>query len=745
MGAPLLTADDCVRQTGTGLERGGGSGVRTASAESARHLSPDPSFRKLLKVTDFLTDIEEKHPALRARRARLRGMLHRSLGGPALGAATLSLILALAFAPAARAADDGRPADVKVPADAPTVAGPTAAGASLIAWVQGKDLCVAVQRAGEPRPATLRDPTDLGTIGGCGETEVLPAFGARSLGTLDLDETGEANGTSVSFGVAGPDAAAVEARLGTTPVVHAATTSSPLAGAAADLRFWIFDQARTARADELAVLDAAGVVRRASELDGSGLDDAEDELDTGGTVVQRGQHGTTRWTLRLKRLRSLSPTPLEPERRVTNQCLVFATATARGGSGTSTSCDDEQLAALPVVLDTGTDCGIGPHVAVLARPAVRRVVVVLGDGHRAAVPLSDTADGVRAGALVLGTGVAIRRVVVLGAGGRALTTYPLGLAPEPRRRRCPGLLSTSSGFFTINAPQPLGAAPHTLQAVDHGALLCVAVDRAPRVPADCRLPPIAADDGLLSADPTADGRFVSGLVPAEVTTARLKLDDGTQRTVATEPIPGYAGRYAAVVRAVAVDVPGPHRVVGFALLDGRGRVLRQGDDQPEAPATGRPVTLLRVPGVPPLSAMSVPLSSPGGGFTCLGLGTLRSSADCDASGGGQFGGGVTSLRVRATCDTRRILVLGILRRHTDRLVVRTASGREVVARRARIPAAAGAAAGGYAALAVVGARDGVREIVLRGRAANRVALPLPPAAQQCGYEASPAFDDAFRG
>jgi hypothetical protein len=429
---------------------------------------------------------------------------------------------------------------------------------------------------------------------------------------------------------------------------------------------------------------------------------------------------------------------------VTNPCLIFATATARGGSGTSTSCDDEQLAAMPVLLDTGTDCGIGPHVAVLARPAVRRVVVVLGDGHRAAIPLSGAAGGVRAGALVLGTDVAVRRVVVLGAGGRALETYPLGLAPEPRRRRCLGALSTSSGFFITNAPQPLGVAPHALQAVDHGALLCVAADRAPRVPADCRLPPVAPDEGLLSADPTRDGRFVSGLVPAEITTARLKLDDGTRREVATTPIPGYTGRYAAVVRAVAVDVPGPHRVIGYALLDGRGRVLRQGDDQPEAPATGRPVTLLRVPGVPPLSAMSVPLSGPGGGFTCLGLGALRGSADCDAIGGGQVGSGVTSLRVRATCDTRRILILGVLRRRTDRLVVRTTSGREVVARRARIPAAAGAATGSYAALAVVGARDGVRGIVLRGRAANRVELMLPPAAQQCGYEAYPAFDDAFR-
>lgn len=379
-------------------------------------------------------------------------------------------------------------------------------------------------------------------------------------------------------------------------------------------------------------------------------------------------------------------------------------------------------------------CGpIGAYVTVLARPAVQRVVVVLGDGRRRSVPLRAIpgAGGTRAGALVAGAGVALRRMLALGAGGRVLERDEIGQAPADGAPCDDG--GETSGIYVLYAQadeRRLGHAPHALHAADDGARLCLAIDRAPRVPQDCRVPPLDPATTALQRLLTADGRFLLGLVPPDVATARLTLDDGTTRDVAAAPIPGYAGQYAGVSRVVAVDLPGPHHVVGYDLRDARGRVLAH-DPGPERPAPRHVTTLLRVPGLPALRGALLPAAGELPTLSCIALGPISATEpDCLIAGPGFFS-------VRADCAPHRLVVLGALAHADERLAVRTASDRELPGRTALLPAALGSAAGTTAAVAVVPGAATARRIVVRrpGHATKSYALKLPPAARQCGYVA----------
>ncbi|HWI71962.1 MAG TPA: hypothetical protein VNT55_08410, partial [Baekduia sp.] len=327
-------------------------------------------------------------------------------------------------------------------------------------------------------------------------------------------------------------------------------------------------------------------------------------------------------------------------------------------------------------------------------------------------------------------GVAVRRLVALGAGGGTVLDLPLQqppASPGPCGAGSSGGALSTLVTYSFGHDRPLaGPGPHAVHAADDGAKLCLAFDRAPRAPADCAIPEDDPADVFLGEQATATGVVLTGLVPAEVAGARVTLDDGTTRDVAAAPIPGYAGRYAAVVRVIAAQVDRPRTVAGWALLDARGRVLNGFDRGGPDPVPQHAATVLRTPGLPALRAARVPKGRHFGGFACLALGPLEELADCSAAGPGLF-------IVRAFCAPRRIVIFGLLSHSSDRLVVETAAGREVAARQAVLPAAIRAGKGLTAAMVVLPAGTGARRVILRGKAGGRTDLVLPPAAEQCGY------------
>jgi hypothetical protein len=657
------------------------------------------------------------------------------------------LRVALASVLAALAVSSTASAAVTVPTGAPVVAGPTAHGGTLTAFLKGDKLCTAVRQPDPPAD----ERQYAGPIGpdepACDEIPVLGPFAQApsfSWGTTATPSR------AMDAGAVGADVAAIQWRLKGKVLGHADTQASPLPGPAGDLRFFAIEGDLTQRPDEVVLLDATGTVRRAADwgVQGSG-GQAHGIRITTRRVVQRGRTGAARWTLRSWIEHPIASTPLQPERRIAVPCVAMVWA----GPGHPLDRADGESACMPEQftgaqrLDLGgEECGaIGRWAGGIVQPGVRRLVAVLGDGARRTIPLAPIPGvhgGLRAGITVLGNGVALRRLVALGAGGRVLDQEPWAAAPK-RPEKCTGGYLGGVSLYDYGfglSRRRLGAGPHAPVVTDAGALVCLAIDGAPKVPDDCAPAPLDAQQSSLSAQPTADGRYVAGLVTPEITSARVRLDDGTARDVAATPIPGYGGQYAQVLKIVAVDVPGRRRVIGYDLRDARGRVLQSADGQPELPRLEQRRTLLRTPGLPPLGVAVLPKVRDLGPVGCLTLGPVTSDdapSSCGFASPGYF-------TVLARCEERRILLYGVLGRPSDRLSVRLADGREVPARAAALPR--DAAHGGTAALVVLGGRDAPRKLVRRrgGKVATS-ALVLPPAAEQCGYRRSAGIGNVIFG
>jgi hypothetical protein len=653
-------------------------------------------------------------------------MSDRSRVPRALSAAPLCLVLLLLPA-AARAQGPDR--QVPVPASAPTVL--TAAdGSALSAFTASSRLCFALQKSGAERPRTV--PAfgfldDDGTeVGGCDDLPVLAPFGGDGRGELHIGDT------PVQLMVTGTGVAAVEAKHEGRVVARAATVATGLPGAAGDLRVALLPLVKTPAIDEVALLDAGDVVRTAIAPDPSSLDDPDRALEPARTLT-RGSRGGQPWRLGTYRKRVLAPTPLLPERQVTVSCVAVTT-----GGVSASKCDEPALASVPVVLSPGQACApLGQYTAVLARAAVRRVVLVLGDGTRRAIPLRAVpgdSSHLRVGVTFVGEGVAIRRLVALGAAGGTLRSGPLRLAPSatPGCGHHDGSGLSSSGAIVEYAsvlPALKTPGPHVFHAADSGPDLCLAADRTPHLRgADCVIPPADVAATFLRYAPTAilGATTLYGLVPADVAAVRLRLDDGSTREVPPTPIPGYAGQYAATTLLVDAEVAAPRHIAGYQLRDARGRVLQDQDFGSGAlPTLSHVTTVLRAPGLPPLRAGLV--TGLGGTAPCLAFGALGTLTDCSAAGPGAF-------LVRASCAPRRIVIWGLLSHAADDLVLQTADGREIVARKAVLPAALRRGKGTTAALLVLPANVGARRLVLRGKASGHADLVLPPVAAQCGYD-----------
>jgi hypothetical protein len=667
-------------------------------------------------------------------------MLDRSKLGRALSAA----FVVLGLLPVAAGHAATRPVTRPVPADAPTVA-TTPSGAAVIAWVVGGRTCTILQEAGQPRPDTLSersDGSDAGSPDGeCVATRALSQFHADQIDSTFIPPQ------AISWGIAGPGVARLEIRGGGKVIAASAAASASLPGPAAALRFWAVETPTAGvAADEVAVLDAAGTVRRAWDPEDFGFFASGDDEPgaPSGALLRRGAFPGGQWQLRHVTRQRLAPTPLEPEHRVPEHCLALS-FTSSGSRGSSYGpCDDALLDRSALLVQQGFACQIGAYLEVLVRAPVRAVVVVLGDGTRRTVPLAALTGtaGTRGGAFVVGSGMAIRRVVGLGAGGRAVRTWPVGSPPVSVRESCEGTSFSDLSFVTSGADDLLGAGPHALHVVDFGDQLCVAIDRAPRVPPECGLPPVDPEGTSLSVTKAATGQYVNGLVPVEVAAVRVTLDDRSTRTVPVTPIPGYTGRYAAVIGQVALDVPAPRRALTAVLLDARGRVLGTSRVLASLETTvGRRSTLRPAAGgLPALEATAVGISLGRRtyDFTCVTLGAWRDFDDCLlALRAGDVG--AKTVQVIARCAPRRLVVFAVLRHRTDRLVVRTRGGRTITAGGdLRLAAGSGPAAGHYVALVVLDPREAVAGLRVRGSSPRRLAASYPAAAAQCGYADQPA-------
>jgi hypothetical protein len=655
-------------------------------------------------------------------------MLHRS---------TLLAILSVALLlPAAAQAAD------------PVVAGPTAAGTTATAHVARDRLCVTVQLA-RPTPEQqqqLREPA-------CAPLPVLGPLG------FDDGLAGTGSDTTYDAGVTGSDIAAVELRKDGRTLAHAATQPSPLP-AAGDLRFYLLETTTTP--DEVVFLDATGTVRRAADFIGVryGFSDRGPQ-QTAARTLAHGTGGGGRWRLSVYAIRPIVSTPLQPERRLTLACTRL-TLSGGGESDDSTSCNAPGLEAKPMLpTDAEDGCGaVGRFVGALVRPEVAKVVLVLGSGRRVtmtlrAIPAELGGTGLRSGLARVDAHQAVRSITAYDRAGHAIDHGLSSLAPGSPPR-CQGgsgdgeelsgsseVLYASSGSHTAR----LGAAPHQLHAADAGAQICFAADRAPVAPADCQEPPTDPAAAFLSTQPTADGRLVLGIVPPEVASARVTLDDGSTRDLPAGPIAGYGGQYASSLAAIAGDVPGPHRVLTYQLRDARGRVLADGVG-PELAGLRNTRRVAQVPGVGPLYFSDVAvvpsvryaLADLGG---CLSVGrppagTALVSATC-------LPHSRSIAMLTPSCATRRMVVSVGLAHRTDHVAIRLASGREVALRTYPLPAQKGDSLSVAQAIGVLGAHDVPRTLIRRGGKPQRLALHLPAAAAQCGYSDlefldEPSFD-----
>jgi len=608
-------------------------------------------------------------------------------------AAALALLIASLTAAPARAQDD-EPVDV--PANAAVVAGPTATGATLVAFDRGTDLCLAVRaRNVGISQAECGAPPQLPEEAVDGEA--YPRGGERVVRR---------------FGAVPPEVATVEHRFAAPRApqpgarrdgVVTTTAGEAYRGrAAGQVRFFLADTptqlpwlTRYTGADGRALHAEAAIFER--PLIGRPLD------------LARGRVGERTWRLRATVRPTLAPTPFERDRLEREVCLGPAPSRGRRG-------DAACLPRLPLAEDLAaypqSACG-QTGLVLVAAPAVRRAIAVLGDGRRARVPLVDAPAQLalppaRLGAFIARGPIAIRRVEGFDARGRRVQREEVGLAPAAPCRDDGGSFSV----FAFASDEPAG--PLGLYVADAGVRLCVSL--APLAPRGrtCALPPTTVRESYVDARRTSDGLLIGGAVAAVVAAVEVTVDGQRIRVPTTEDVPGYGGQYRGAVRFVRLSLPATAQVTSVRLLAADGRRLATQPLSEEPVEAGRGPMLLRGP-------VSVSVVRTRGG-TVAGP-CLRVSAYDETACSPQIPGLVN---VVASCAPRALVVYGAVARSTRRVEVLLDGGRRL---RPRL-----LAAGRARAFATLVPRDaqvlGVRAI---GRSVRRGGLRLPPVTRQCGY------------
>ena len=420
--------------------------------------------------------------------------------------------------------------------------------------------------------------------------------------------------------------------------------------------------------------------------------------------------------------RELRATPLRYDRVVAQRCVRLL----RGRSVTASCLDLPATDEIRSV--TLPPCGALPGLlAGIAPASARTVAVTLGSG-RVLRAGTHPALGVRAYALALPGGEAIRGARAADRAGVVVATERLLRAPL--RAHCLGPNSAEFSSFDLGlgflaglhaaGPEQVAAEAggHRLLVADANdpSALCAGLDRITRV-LGCGPPSLDPELAIV----TRQGAFLAGIFGPDVARVDLRLADDTVQQVATTSAPGYTGRFAGRLRFLFVAQP--DRVRRAVLRDAAGHVLNRSEVLLSSPDLA--VTHRRLAGVgitarhlefgtdtqrrAGLCAEPVGLS-----FADVGLPPARLLCDWTAAG--------RPVLVLAGCERTRIAILGVVApgvrpriilgdgRAFRPLIARLGGARLWIARPPR-----GAA---------------VTRIVFGARHRS---LALPPRAQQCGY------------
>lgn len=456
-------------------------------------------------------------------------------------------IVLLTAAALALLAPSAAGAAVRVPANAKVVAGPTPSGARLLAFERGDEVCLVVR----PADRGVDDPE-------CSPVPDRPSRALRVYRYADDDHA--AHGGAVPAAVAHVQLrfALPSGRLEVDPdeAIEADASAPSVAG----LRYYLTDGPSY----------SPWLIRL---LDGNGTTlFARDESFEGPIVeppalIARGSRATRLYAVtRLK----LAATPLDRGRLIRETCLTLFNGDDETGGGCVSA---DTPVPDPVEAFPAQQCGV-TNLPVLAADGIARVVAVLGDGRRAAVPLvtlsgSLTALGARAGALTIRGASAVRRLEAFGPDGRLAHVVEVGLAPA---KPCRGGLGSSFALYADDFGHDLDG-PLRASARDEGATLCFSLaDFDPRR-RDCALPPDEPRFAFLQVRRVGDRALVGGVLPEEVAAVELSVDGLVRRLPTTDDLPGYGGQYRGLVRFFAVELPASSQIDAARLLSASGRIL----------------------------------------------------------------------------------------------------------------------------------------------------------------------------
>jgi hypothetical protein len=642
------------------------SGIVVASC-AARRIVVVVRTRRDLAV---LTDARQAQPPPRCGFRRPRASAgtprtHRSDRLSGMRRASMAVCLLVLLAPGAAHAQEDGPVP---PANAAVVAGPLPDGTALVAFDRGDELRVAVarQRADCGPPPTVASQPRL-------------QIGAHVSGVVTAD-------------VASVELLSTGARQ--TVPAGAGAYQGRFAGR---VHFLLAASKGRLAPYRLRMLDAQG---RAV-----GAIDFGDAPAVGPSApVGHGRVGGTPWRAVAFQRTAVAPTPLDRGRTERITCLRFAIPGPRLPEST---CSGRNRDPAGMSFSVTAECSASARVVSgLAGPAIGRIDAVLGDGARRPVALRALParfdDPRRAYVVVVGRGIAVRALLVRERG--RTSTLAVRAAPVDAECNQGGNFGVAFATFgVVLQPSPSGAGP--IVARDDGDDLCVGLGTI--VATDCQLPPADTFHDRIERRRAGTQTAVLAVVTAEVSALRLRVDHGAPLTVPTSDLPGYNGRYAGLVKAATVSLPGDRRLYSTDLLAADGHVLGSlpGPDQP--PLAHTPRVVARLPGGVTVAASTECVQVRSGPPT-------RDRAACELVG-------LTDTFVVVPCAAHRAVIVSRVRRPATGLTAVTTAGR-VRGRRH-----------GALSVAILPPRAALREVRLTG--AGRVGVHLPPAARQCGYTA----------
>jgi hypothetical protein len=434
-------------------------------------------------------------------------------------------------------------------------------------------------------------------------------------------------------------------------------------------------------------------------------------VDTGTPVFRRPFAA-----IRAVRTFELEPNPLELDRTVPETCVSIQHP---NDSGESTCTLDRLLDRSQLSVEPG--CGPRAVLYGLVEARARRATITLGSGRALRVRTRALPPRLGPGRLLVARiprGEAVR-FVRAGDAFRRLGVPPTALpcSDDGVSTDLVYAYSEGGGRGPVAAPVTVAeAGGHALRAADGpGTVLCIGIDTQRRE--SCETPPVDAYYPFLRRS----GDVLFGVLSRDVATVEVVLASGRRVTAQTTEGPAYTGRYAGLVRFVALTVPAGSFVKRAVLRDGAGR--RLGRAFADEPRDGHPRTRPLPPGLE-LERSTYHQGARAQHITCV---RARHPQSVEGTFGiCSDGGPVVQATATVACHPRRAVLFGTLPRHARGVVLSLAGGSSL---RARVRAVRGL---GRLWTAVVPRPAKVTAMAYPGSAARP--LRLLPAARQCGYD-----------